>query len=484
MNRISTSLMVLAMVSFGFLPIRSNADTPSYDGDNPDYQQTDNYQGDQNNYYPQDQNNYSDQSDQNYDQNYDQNNSGGNYNYDQRDYNDQYAGPNDYGQNNFDAVLDQYGQWVNVSPFGRCWRPNAPANWRPFSDGHWVTTANGQTWEGNEPWAEATYHYGNWVWTREYGWVWIPGNQYSPGNVSWSYGQDSIGWMPTPPYGYDYSRGYLSYAGPVNQFSYYDSGFGFNFNFGIGYFPAVYQPLFFAPAYVNICPNLWFFIGRNQFLAPNYANYFLGPTYIRNVFVHRAVRINSRPLRRDALERIVRRQIPVVPVHERTVVMNGRRTKFEAPEHRTFANRQTRGVTRQGESFVNQNRERFGEQSRNQFQRREVPAVQNDFARRFESQRSEQNRRMIVPDRNVRRPEMNREFRAPDRASIERRTPREMAPRVEAPAFRRAPEQHQNQFSRMENSNRHTETRRQNSERPKNVERHNSDSRKHKNYRN
>lgn len=432
MSRLMKMLMVLAIALFGFLPIGANGQASAQSGD--EYQQQpDSYQDqgnqDQGNYDQNygDQNNYGDEN--GYNDNYsdqnssDQNGYDNNGNYDERGYNDQYSEPS-YDQNDFDSSLNNSGRWVNVSPFGRCWQPNAASGWRPFSDGHWVTTTNGPTWEGNEPWAAATYHYGNWVWTREYGWVWVPGSQYSPGNVSWSYGPDSIGWMPTPPYGYDYSRGYLSYVGPVNQFSYYDSGFGFNFSFGGGYYPAAYQPLFFSPSYVSVCPNLWFFIGRNHFFAPSYAHYYLGPTYTRNVFVQKTVRINSRPVRRDALEHIVGRQLPVVPVHQRPVVINGRRTTFLAPEHRTEPIRQQRIQSRPTAPIRNAiPQERFQNNMR------------NDFERNLEPRKSETFKPIQKPE--FQRPESRRpEFQGFQSQRPETRSPEFLRQEVQKPQFR------------------------------------------------
>jgi hypothetical protein len=35
------------------------------------------------------------------------------------------------------AILDRYGEWIEVAPFGWCWRPFVVAEWRPFCYGHW-----------------------------------------------------------------------------------------------------------------------------------------------------------------------------------------------------------------------------------------------------------------------------------------------------------------------------------------------------------
>src|SRR5205085_236123 len=41
------------------------------------------------------------------------------------------------------------------------------------------------------------YHYGRWAYDAFYGWVWMPGNGYSPAWVYWSYGSNYVGWAPS-----------------------------------------------------------------------------------------------------------------------------------------------------------------------------------------------------------------------------------------------------------------------------------------------
>src|SRR3990172_1258074 len=123
---------------------------------------------------------------------------------------------------NFHDMMSQYGIWLPVQYFGMVWKPYTSYGWRPYLYGHWLYTQYGPTWEGYEPWAWVGYHYGDWIFDRQYGWVWIPGYEWHPGHVIWARSYGSIGWMPAPPGGYDYSRGYLSNVGPNNQYSYDD----------------------------------------------------------------------------------------------------------------------------------------------------------------------------------------------------------------------------------------------------------------------
>src|SRR5947207_680047 len=86
----------------------------------------------------------------------------------------------------FYEPLSPYGEWVNFSTYGRCWRPTqVDADWRPYSNGHWEWTDAGWYWQSDEPWAWACYHYGSWANDPSYGWVWIPATDWAPSWVTW-----------------------------------------------------------------------------------------------------------------------------------------------------------------------------------------------------------------------------------------------------------------------------------------------------------
>jgi Family of unknown function (DUF6600) len=216
---------------------------------------------------------------------------------------------------NFYDMMSQYGIWVTVAPFGRVWKPYASNDWRPYSYGHWIYTQQyGQMWEGYEPWAWAGYHYGNWIFDRNYGWVWIPGYDWHPGRVTWARSYGSIGWMPAPPMGYDYSRGYLSNVGPDNQFAYNDDDFGVeydvgNYRYSGPYYDPRYREMYYNPSYNQININLWVFIDNNHYGYDNYSDYYLGRDYTRRAFDRRMVRISNRPIDRPVLERLIGRRV-------------------------------------------------------------------------------------------------------------------------------------------------------------------------------
>ncbi|HSS48775.1 MAG TPA: DUF6600 domain-containing protein [Thermoanaerobaculia bacterium] len=96
--------------------------------------------------------------------------------------------------------LASYGNWVERPNYGWAWRPRAVASsWRPYQAGHWVWTDDGWTWISNEPYGWATYHYGRWYDDPDYGWEWIPGNEWAPAWVAWQESNDYLGWAPLPP---------------------------------------------------------------------------------------------------------------------------------------------------------------------------------------------------------------------------------------------------------------------------------------------
>jgi hypothetical protein len=99
--------------------------------------------------------------------------------------------------------LAAHGNWVDFERYGPVWYPTGvAANWRPYLDGRWVPTSEGWVFETSEPWGWATYHFGNWMPTAKFGWVWVPGSTWYPSTVAWRAGDDFIGWAPLPPPGF------------------------------------------------------------------------------------------------------------------------------------------------------------------------------------------------------------------------------------------------------------------------------------------
>jgi hypothetical protein len=104
---------------------------------------------------------------------------------------------------NFDVFyngMSTYGDWVS---FGGAyvWVPTSVGpRWRPYTLGHWVWTGEyGWMWVSDEPFGWAAYHYGRWGYSNEFGWYWVPGRRWAPAWVSWRNTDSDIGWAPLPP---------------------------------------------------------------------------------------------------------------------------------------------------------------------------------------------------------------------------------------------------------------------------------------------
>jgi hypothetical protein len=95
--------------------------------------------------------------------------------------------------------LDEYGDWIVLDGYGRCWRPHEGPGWGPFLYGHWVYTNEGWLWDSEEPFGWIVCHYGNWYNDPDQGWVWVPGYAWSPARVRWFVTDDEIGWAPLFP---------------------------------------------------------------------------------------------------------------------------------------------------------------------------------------------------------------------------------------------------------------------------------------------
>lgn len=95
--------------------------------------------------------------------------------------------------------LSNYGAWQTSRRYGDVWVPSVAAQWRPYTDGRWIWTDDGWYWQSNEPFGAVVYHYGNWVYDDDLGWVWIAGDEWAPAWVVWRESADDIGWAPAPP---------------------------------------------------------------------------------------------------------------------------------------------------------------------------------------------------------------------------------------------------------------------------------------------
>jgi hypothetical protein len=100
----------------------------------------------------------------------------------------------------FYEQLLPYGEWIWNNTYGWVWSPyNIPINWRPYTDGYWVSTDYGWAWVSSQPWGWACFHYGRWFYDTNYGWLWYPDTVWAPCWVVWRTEGDFIGWAPLPP---------------------------------------------------------------------------------------------------------------------------------------------------------------------------------------------------------------------------------------------------------------------------------------------
>jgi len=190
---------------------------------------------------------------------------------------------------NFDYFHDQlspYGTWVQVDPYGWCWRPDAALaanpDWRPYYDmGQWVETDNGLFWQSDYTWGDIPFHYGNWVIVPGYGWLWVPGYTWGPAWVFWRQADADgcIGWAPLPWGAVFVDGGWL----------YHGIHYGFDFDFGLG-------------------ENFFVFVGNDHFhedffrMRGHEYRYHMGRERVHQ-FYHRAVVRND--FRRDEHGRLV-----------------------------------------------------------------------------------------------------------------------------------------------------------------------------------
>jgi hypothetical protein len=150
----------------------------------------------------------------------------------------------------FYTALEPYGQWIELNDGVTAWQPDiAAGNWAPYTIGRWEWTADGWYWDSDEAFGYITYHYGRWYNDENYGWIWIPDDQWAPAWVEWRYDDDYVGWAPLSPYGI--------------------------FTIGVGLH---YTHEYHAPY------GYWNFVSYNHFCDRNVYNYYAGPAYKYRIY--------------------------------------------------------------------------------------------------------------------------------------------------------------------------------------------------------
>ena len=107
--------------------------------------------------------------------------------------------------------FDEYGEWVSTREYGYVWTPRAVgADWAPYRQGRWTWIAGDYVWVSYDSWGWTPYHYGRWAYVRSFGWCWVPPERHavywSPGYVAWVSTPTYVSWIPLAPgetyYGY------------------------------------------------------------------------------------------------------------------------------------------------------------------------------------------------------------------------------------------------------------------------------------------
>ena len=116
----------------------------------------------------------------------------------------------------YGPILDHYGRWDYMAPYGHVWYPSVGVAWRPYYDGAWNHTRYGWTWHGRDRWAWPTHHYGRWGFNGSF-WFWIPARVWGPAWVSWGAAPGFVSWCPLgwdnrPVFGYASHYGGYPYS--------------------------------------------------------------------------------------------------------------------------------------------------------------------------------------------------------------------------------------------------------------------------------
>lgn len=111
----------------------------------------------------------------------------------------------------YSSDLDTNGQWIYTPEYEYVWVPTVitVGTWSPYRYGRWAWIRGSYVWVGYEPWGWAPYHYGRWVHHGQAGWCWVPPRhrdvRWEPAHVAWINSSWHVGWVPLAP-GEHYDR--------------------------------------------------------------------------------------------------------------------------------------------------------------------------------------------------------------------------------------------------------------------------------------
>jgi hypothetical protein len=322
--------------------------------------------------------------------------------------------------------LSPYGRWINSPQYGSVWAPNVSQGFQPYStNGYWEVTEYGNTWVSDYDWGWAPFHYGRWSFDDYNGWFWVPGYEWGPAWVNWRSGGDYYGWAPLGP------------------------GMNVNISINIPSFWWVFVPQRY------IASRSWY-----NYCAPrNRVTHIYNQTTIINNYYRGNNRVYAYGPRRDEIERVTRRSVPVRQIdmnqRGRVITDHSRRTYgYDAPDHNAPVYRSDRGSSSGRTSRGDQNsgrsypsNERSGNpayespgRTREYGQVQESSRGRNSNPEIYNNRSAEQSRPANVPNAEHRREYGNpserssRSSRSADMGSFNRQRSGS-----EAPAVRSAP---------------------------------------------
>ncbi|MCX6270481.1 MAG: hypothetical protein NTU44_04535 [Bacteroidetes bacterium] len=118
----------------------------------------------------------------------------------------------------FYDALSPFGTWIANADLGYVWLPNLAPGFTPYAtNGCWVYTDMGWTWSSDYSWGWAPFHYGRWYTDVIYGPMWVPGEEWGPGWVTWRKSEDYYAWAPIGPgisHKVAYGSGYVASFNP------------------------------------------------------------------------------------------------------------------------------------------------------------------------------------------------------------------------------------------------------------------------------
>ncbi len=224
----------------------------------------------------------------------------------------------------FQTALEGYGYWVYIPSYGRVWVPYVESGWRPYSCGYWIWTDYGWYWMSYEPWGYIPHHYGNWIYDSYYGWIWVPGYEWSPAWVTWRVASVYIGWGPLPPRSYYSSYSYSGYHGEYSRRG-WDGRRRDRDDYSKRNYPMAYPH--------EVQYEGWTFVTKQQFGNSNIID--VAQTPGQNAALKRYFnesKYSSEPPAKSMIERATDKRFEKVDTNIETTKVNGRSVKIVRPK--------------------------------------------------------------------------------------------------------------------------------------------------------